>query len=35
MLIEQPINLRKVKSENLKLRADIQDQVIDGWPVTK
>ena len=27
-------NLRKVRTENLKSRTDLQDQVMDGWSVT-
>ena len=26
--------LRKVKSENLKFKTDLRDQVMDGWSVT-
>ena len=27
--------LRKVRTENLKFRTDLQDQVVDGWSVTQ
>ena len=33
MLIEQVIDLN-VKTENLKFRADLQNQVMDVWSVT-
>ena len=35
MLIEQLINLEKVRTENLKLRTDLGDRVMDGWSVTQ
>ena len=35
MLIEQLINLKKVRSENLKFRTDLQNRVMDGWSVTQ
>ena len=35
MLIEQLINLEKVRTENLKFRTDLQDLVKDGWSVTQ
>ena len=35
MLIEQLINLEKVRTDNLKFRTDLQDQVMDGWSVTQ
>ena len=35
MLIEQLINLRKVRPENLKFRTDLRDPVIDSWSVTQ
>ena len=34
MLIEQLINLEKVRTDNLKFRTDLQDRVKDGWSVT-
>ena len=34
MLIEQLIDLKKVRTDNLKFRTDLQDQVMDGWSVT-
>ena len=34
-LIEQLIDLRKVRSENLKFRTDLRDLVMEGWPVTQ
>ena len=33
MLIKQLI--KKVRTENLKFRRDLKDQVMDGWPVTQ
>ena len=33
MLVEQVINLGKVRSENLKFRTDLLDQAMDGWSV--
>ena len=35
MLTEQLINLRNVRTENLKLRTDLGDCVVDGWSVTQ
>ena len=35
MLIEQLINLGKVRTENLKFRTDLRDRVMDGWSVTQ
>ena len=35
MLIEQLINLEKVRTENFKLRTDLGDRVMDGWSVTQ
>ena len=35
MLIQQLINLIKVRIENLKLRTDLQDQVMDVCSVTQ
>ena len=35
LLIEQLIDLKKVRSENLKFRTDLRDQVMDGHSVTK
>ena len=35
MLIEQLINLEKVRTDNLKIEADLPDQVMDGWSVTQ
>ena len=35
MLIEQLINFRYVRAENLKFRTDFQDQAMDGWLVTQ
>ena len=35
MLIEQLIYLEKVRTDNLKFRIDLQDQVMDGWLVTQ
>ena len=35
MLIEQLIDLEKVRTENLKFRTDLRDQVMDGWSVTQ
>ena len=34
MLIEQLINLKKVKTDYLKFRTDLGDSVMDGWSVT-
>ena len=31
MLIEQLIDLEKVRTDNLKFRTDLGDQVMDGW----
>ena len=35
MLIEQLINLEKVRTDNLKFRTDLRDQCMDGWSVTQ
>ena len=35
MLIKQLINLKKVRTDNLKFRTDIQNQVTDGLSVTQ
>ena len=35
MLIEQLINLKKVKTDNLKFGTDLWDRVMDGWSVTQ
>ena len=35
MLSEQLIDLRKVRNENLKFKADLQDQVMEGLSVTQ
>ena len=35
MLIEQLIDLRKLRTENLKIRTDMQDWRLDGWSVTQ
>ena len=35
MLIEQLIDLEKVRTDNLKFRTDLRDQVMDGWSVTQ
>ena len=35
MLIEQLINLEKVKTDNLKFRTDLRGRVMDGWSVTQ
>ena len=35
MLIEQLIDLRKVKTENLKYSTDLQDQVLDDRSATQ
>ena len=35
MLIEQLIDLEKVRTDNLKLRTDLRDRVMDGWSVTQ
>ena len=35
MLTEQLINLRKVRSENLKFMTDLPDRVMDCWSVTQ
>ena len=34
-LIEQLVDLRKKRTENLKFRTDLRDQVTDGWSVTE
>ena len=33
--MEQLINLQTVRTDNLKFRIDLQDQVMDGWLVTQ
>ena len=35
MLIEQLIDLEKVRTDNLKFRTDFRDQIMDGWSVTQ
>ena len=35
MLIEQLIDLEKVRTDNLKFRTDLRDRVMDGWSVTQ
>ena len=35
IFIEWLINPRKVKTENLKFKKDLWDQVMDGWSVTQ
>ena len=35
MIIEQFIDLKKVRTENSKFRTDIWEQVIDGWSATQ
>ena len=35
LLIEQLIDLEKVRTENLKFRTDLQKRVMDGWSVTQ
>ena len=35
MLIEQLVDLRKVRTEDLKFRTDLRDLVMDGWSVTQ
>ena len=35
MLIEQIINFRNVRTENLKCRKDLWDQLMDGCSVTQ
>ena len=35
MLIEQLIDLEKVRTDNLKFWADLQDLIMDGWSVTQ
>ena len=35
MLIKQIINLRKVKTDNLKFRTFLLDQNMDGWSVAQ
>ena len=35
MLFKQLINLRKVKTENLKFIADLRDRVMNDWSVTQ
>ena len=34
MLMKQLIDLEKVKTDNLKVRTDLRDLVMDGWSVT-
>ena len=34
MLIEQLINVEKVRVDNLKFVTDLQDGAMDGWSVT-
>ena len=34
MLIEQLIDLEKVRTDNLKFRTDLRDRVLGGWSVT-
>ena len=31
MLVEQLLNLRKVKNQNFKFKTDPHDQVVEGW----
>ena len=33
MLIEQLMHLKKVRNENLKIRIDLWDLVLDGWTI--
>ena len=35
MLIEQLINLERVRTDNLKCRTDLRDRNMDGWSVTQ
>ena len=35
MLVEQLINLEKVRTDNLKFRIDLGDRVMDCWSVTQ
>ena len=35
MFIEQLIDLEKVRTDNLKFRADRRDRVMDGWSATQ
>ena len=35
MLIEQLIDLEKVRTDNLKFRTDLRDQFMDGWSVSQ
>ena len=35
MLIEQHINLEKVRTDDLEYWTDILDQVMEGWSVTQ
>ena len=35
MLIEQLIDLEKVRTDNLKFRTDLRDRNMDGWSVTQ
>ena len=34
-LIEQLIDLEKVKADNLKFRTDLRDRKMDGWSLTQ
>ena len=35
VIVKQFINLRKVRTENLKFRTDLRDWAMDGWSVTQ
>ena len=35
MLIEQLIDLEKVKTDNLKIGTDLRDRAMDSWSVTQ
>ena len=35
LIIELLIKLKKVRTDNLKFRTDILDQVMDSWSVTQ
>ena len=35
MLIEQLIDFESVRTDSLKFRTDLGDQVMDGWSVTQ
>ena len=35
MLIEQLMDFEKVRTDNLKFRTDLRNQVMDGWSVTQ